>query len=76
LSFLNAGVVVVTSGGMYTQKWPGMAVADSTADPEAYEGNAAYAYAKRGQVLLVDQWAKREAQQPKPINFMSVHPGW
>jgi NAD(P)-dependent dehydrogenase (short-subunit alcohol dehydrogenase family) len=53
-----------------------MAVADSSADPNAYEGNAAYAYAKRGQVLLVDQWAKQEAQKPKPINFMSVHPGW
>jgi NAD(P)-dependent dehydrogenase (short-subunit alcohol dehydrogenase family) len=55
-----------------------MAVADSTADPDAYDGNAAYAYAKRGQVLLVDQWAKAEAAKTKDkqVTFVSVHPGW
>lgn len=48
--------------------------------PEAYDGQLAYAYAKRGQVLLAEEWAKREAseQHPQPphIKFLSCHPGW
>jgi dehydrogenase/reductase SDR family protein 12 len=37
-----------------------------------YSGNMAYAYAKRGQVILVEEWAK----QHDTIAFVTAHPGW
>jgi len=52
----------------------------SNTRPEAYDGQLAYAYAKRGQVLLAEEWAKREASeqhpQPSHVKFVSCHPGW
>ena len=38
-----------------------------------YDGNMAYAYAKRGQVLLCEEWAKKYKGK---ITFASCHPGW
>lgn len=37
-----------------------------------YEGNSAYAYAKRGQVLLAEQYTKMYPD----IKTVSCHPGW
>lgn len=67
-------VVFVASGGMYSQKWPASwDVATSTKDsPKEYFGSTAYAYAKRGQVLL----AERLSQQTPEIAWVSGHPGW
>ncbi|MBD3785044.1 MAG: SDR family NAD(P)-dependent oxidoreductase [Micrococcales bacterium] len=64
-------VVLVTSGGMYTQALP----AD---DPEylegAYSGSVAYARSKRGQVellpVLTERWRDRG------VTVHATHPGW
>jgi len=74
----NAGgggprVVYVTSGGMYNAKFPAWEVAASAGEHEAeYDGNLAYSYAKRGQVLL----AERLTRECPEVAFVSAHPGW
>eukprot|EP00931_Biecheleriopsis_adriatica_P106449 TRINITY_DN80909_c0_g1_i1.p1 TRINITY_DN80909_c0_g1~~TRINITY_DN80909_c0_g1_i1.p1 ORF type:complete len:509 (-),score=121.74 TRINITY_DN80909_c0_g1_i1:65-1591(-) len=64
-------LVVVSSGGMYNFAFPEWEKATATGDA-AYDGQYAYAYAKRGQVLLCEQWA---AAHPK-VPVVSCHPGW
>ncbi len=63
-------VVLVTSGGMYTQPLP--------ADPEflhgEYAGSVAYARSKRGQVELLGVLAQRWA--PHGVGVHATHPGW
>ena len=66
----GARVIAVSSGGMYNTKWPAWDIA--TAQAGTYSGNLAYAYAKRGQVLLCERWS---AMHPK-VKFVSCHPGW
>ena len=51
----GARLVVVSSGGMYNTKFPAWEVATSLEGE--YNGQLAYAYAKRGQVLLCERWA-------------------
>uniref|UniRef100_A0A7S2WCU6 Lipocalin/cytosolic fatty-acid binding domain-containing protein n=1 Tax=Rhizochromulina marina TaxID=1034831 RepID=A0A7S2WCU6_9STRA len=63
-------LVIVSSGGMYNTKFPGMDIAGSLKG--SYNGNLAYAYAKRGQVLLAEEWTK---QFPE-VKVVSCHPGW
>ena len=74
--------MVVTSGGMYTTPLPSWDVMTSytnhptTTKPSTfkYDGTMSYAYAKRGQVVLVEEWSKLYPNQsPK---FVTVHPGW
>jgi len=70
-------VVFVSSGGMMNTKFPDWATAtnkfkDGAKDAVAYDGNMAYSYAKRGQVLLAEQWTKEYPE----IKFVSTHPGW
>ena len=64
-------VVFVTSGGMYNYKLPPWDVV-TTADESKYNGVDAYAYAKRGQVLL----AERLAETIPEVMWVTVHPGW
>ena len=66
----DSRVVVVSSGGMYNTKFPQWAVA--TGQTGTYDGQFAYAYAKRGQVLLCEEWTK----QYPTLKFVSCHPGW
>ena len=69
----EARVVFVSSGGMYNTKFPEWEAASSTGKHQAdYNGNLAYAYAKRGQVLL----AERLARDFPDLAFVSCHPGW
>jgi dehydrogenase/reductase SDR family protein 12 len=68
---LDSRLVVVSSGGMYNTKWPDWETATSTGTA-SYSGNLAYAYAKRGQVLLMERWA---VEHPE-VNCVSCHPGW
>lgn len=69
----DARVVYVSSGGQYNTKFPEWEVAESTGNQELkYDGNLAYAYAKRGQILL----AERLTKQYPDIAFLSSHPGW
>lgn len=70
----SSRLVVVSSGGMYNTPFPAWSVATSTStDPSwTYDGQLAYAYAKRGQVLLCERWA---LQHPA-VKIVSCHPGW
>ena len=62
-------VIVVSSGGMYSQKLQPEAMEMSR---ESYDGVRAYALAKRAQVALNGQWARRFPD----VFFAAMHPGW
>lgn len=64
-------VIAVTSGGMYTQR---LHLDDLEWRRESYSGPRAYARAKRAQVALVREWARRLAGTG--ISFAAMHPGW
>ena len=64
-------VVAVTSGGMYTQR---LHLDDLQGTSEPFSGPRAYARAKRAQVVLVREWARRLRGSGVTINAM--HPGW
>lgn len=65
-------VIFNSSGGMYNAKFPGV---DKCKDPpeEKYDGQFAYAYAKRGQVLLAE---KLSQDKDNKVVYVSSHPGW
>lgn len=64
-------VVTMSSGGMYTQ---GLDV-DLLLDPPApFDGTRTYARAKRAQVELNAEWARRHPRGP--VGFHAMHPGW
>jgi len=67
-------VIFVTSGGMYLTNFPTdwNIVTSQGSMEKKYDGSMAYAYAKRGQVLLAERFAK---EFPK-VKFCSAHPGW
>eukprot|EP00041_Stephanoeca_diplocostata_P019412 m.418964 g.418964 ORF g.418964 m.418964 type:complete len:349 (+) comp21297_c0_seq1:361-1407(+) len=74
-------VIYVSSGGMYNTKFPSWAKAvgiDEKGGQHAkcYDGQLAYAYAKRGQVLLAEQLTKQHAESGSNVQFVSCHPGW
>ncbi len=56
----------------YNTKFPEWSVAMSKNPSTPFDGQMAYAYAKRGQVLLCEQWT---AQHPE-VEFASCHPGY
>lgn len=64
-------VIAVTSGGMYTQR---LRLDDLEWRRESYSGPRAYARAKRAQVALVCEWARRLAGTG--MSFAAMHPGW
>lgn len=66
-----ARIINVSSGGMYTQ---GIDVDDLGSAKGEYAGAAAYARAKRGQVILTERWALELADQNVVVHAM--HPGW
>jgi dehydrogenase/reductase SDR family protein 12 len=66
-------VVFVTSGGMLITKFPDWETVTSTGkQKESYDGNFAYGYAKRGQVLL----AERLTVDEPSVKWVTAHPGW
>ena len=66
-------IIFVSSGGMYSVPFPDWATATSSEGAKhEYNGNMAYAYAKRGQVLMAEQYAKMYPE----IKTVSSHPGW
>jgi len=67
----DARVVAVTSGGMYTQA---LHLDDLGFEEGTYDGPRAYARAKRAQVALVREWARRLRDRGIVVNAM--HPGW
>jgi dehydrogenase/reductase SDR family protein 12 len=64
-------VVAVTSGGQYTQSLP---LDDLQFTRGDYDGPRAYARAKRAQVALTREWARRLRGSSVVANAM--HPGW
>ena len=64
-------VVAVTSGGMYFQP---LDLDDLQFANGSYSGSHAYARAKRAQVALVREWARRLGTGSVAVNAM--HPGW
>lgn len=64
-------VIAVTSGGMYTQALP---LDDLMFSRGTYQGALAYARAKRAQVALVREWARRFGS--RGLVPVSMHPGW
>jgi NAD(P)-dependent dehydrogenase (short-subunit alcohol dehydrogenase family) len=67
----DARVIAVASGGMYTQA---VDLDDLQSRNGAYSGALAYARAKRIQVALVREWARRMAGGG--IAVKAMHPGW
>jgi NAD(P)-dependent dehydrogenase (short-subunit alcohol dehydrogenase family) len=67
----DARVVNVLSGGMYTQK---IHVEDLESKRGEYSGSVAYARAKRGLMIVTEEWARRWAKNGIVVNAM--HPGW
>ncbi len=67
----DARIVAVTSGGMYTQA---LHLDDLGFEQGTYDGPRAYARAKRAQVALVREWARRLA--PRGVVVNAMHPGW
>ncbi|MFQ3323465.1 MAG: dehydrogenase/reductase SDR family protein 12 [Pseudomonadales bacterium] len=67
----SARVVNVLSGGMYSQK---VQVNDLQSQRGEYSGSTAYARAKRGLMILTEEWAKR--WQGDDISVNAMHPGW
>ena len=67
----DARVVNVLSGGMYSQK---IRVNDLQSKRGEYSGSVAYARAKRGLMIVTEEWAKRWRSEGIVVNAM--HPGW
>lgn len=64
-------IIVTTSGGMYNAKLHNFK--ELLHGPEKkFDGNLAYAKAKRAQVSLVEEWAKTLGK----VKIAAVHPGW
>ena len=64
-------VVNVLSGGMYSQK---IRVDDLQSQRGQYSGSGAYARAKRGLMILTEEWAQQWEKDGIAVNAM--HPGW
>jgi NAD(P)-dependent dehydrogenase (short-subunit alcohol dehydrogenase family) len=64
-------VIWVSSGGMYTQA---LDIDTLEMGPEDYRGSVAYAKAKRAQVVLSQEWARR--LRDRRIAVHAMHPGW
>ena len=67
----SSRVVNVLSGGMYTQK---IDVRDLQSRSGEYSGSVAYAKAKRGLMILTEEWAANWNADGIIVNAM--HPGW
>jgi NAD(P)-dependent dehydrogenase (short-subunit alcohol dehydrogenase family) len=67
----GARVVAVTSGGMYAQR---LDLGDLQWARRPFNGPRAYAQAKRAQVALIREWARRIPAHD--VTFNAMHPGW
>lgn len=70
----GARVIAVTSGGMYAQR---LDLDDLGYERGTFDGTRAYARAKRAQVALVREWARRLGPPGRSgIAVNALHPGW
>jgi len=65
-------LVIITSGGMYNSKLEPFADLYSGGTAKSFNGQLAYAKAKRAQVVLGERWAKEFPE----VKIVSAHPGW
>lgn len=65
----GARVLTMSSGGMYTAP---LSVGGLQMSPSRYKGAEQYARAKRAQVTLNAEWARRVPE----VAFHALHPGW
>jgi dehydrogenase/reductase SDR family member 12 len=68
---LQPVIATVTSGGMYTQRFDPDHIETG---PDGYRGAVAYGRAKRAQVVLSHEWARRWGGHG--LASYAVHPGW
>lgn len=66
-----SAIVTITSGGMYAERFD---VERLVLPEDRYDGVRAYARAKRAQVVLSHEWARRWAGDG--VASYAVHPGW
>lgn len=64
-------IINMTSGGMYSER---IRPDDLQFEEREYRGAAAYAHAKRGQVILTGMWAER--LEGTGVTVHAMHPGW
>lgn len=64
-------ITTVTSGGLYTQRFDPSHIEVA---PEGYRGAVAYGKAKRAQLVLSHEWARRWSCGG--VASYAVHPGW
>lgn len=64
-------VILVASGGMYTER---LDVDALDPEPADYDGTKAYARCKRAQVVLAEEWTRNLLDTRIAVNAM--HPGW
>jgi NAD(P)-dependent dehydrogenase (short-subunit alcohol dehydrogenase family) len=70
----DSRVIGVTSGGMYAQR---LDLDDLQSTREPFSGTRAYARAKRAQVALIREWARRLGEPGRAgIALNAMHPGW
>jgi dehydrogenase/reductase SDR family protein 12 len=67
----DATIVTLSSGGMYAQPFD---LDRLEMPPDKYRGTTAYARAKRAQVVLSHEWARRWG--PDGVASYASHPGW
>jgi dehydrogenase/reductase SDR family protein 12 len=67
----DARIIFVSSGGMYAKR---LDVSAMLSNEGTYDGVAAYAMTKRGQVVLAELFAEELAAIGATVN--SMHPGW
>lgn len=67
----NARIINVSSGGMYAKR---ISVSNLESTKGEYSGSDAYARAKRGLVMMGEEWAKDWAEFG--ITVHNMHPGW
>jgi NAD(P)-dependent dehydrogenase (short-subunit alcohol dehydrogenase family) len=64
-------IVTMSSGGMYSERFD---LAHLVMSEEDYDGVRAYARAKRAQVVLAHEWARRWSAHG--VASYAMHPGW
>jgi NAD(P)-dependent dehydrogenase (short-subunit alcohol dehydrogenase family) len=67
----HSTITTVTSGGMYTQRFDSEHIEGGA---DGYRGAVAYGRAKRAQVVLSHEWARRWGDLG--VASYAVHPGW
>jgi len=67
-------VLTMSSGGMYTAALTVDQLEMGKPEGDEYKGVEQYARAKRAQVTLTEEWARRYADTT--VRFHSLHPGW